>query len=726
MKIFFAGCLAGCLMTMGVLSTPVSAALQDDAPQLDQVEDRKMVLRTLSDHFPFQPPVQKESWASRRDRLRQHIAVSLGLWPELPRTPLNAVMHSPKDLDEYEVLNVYFESMPGFFVTGNLYRPKGAVGKRPCVLCPYGHFQNGRFLDNDAPTVARMIERKEESDPSNARSPLQAHCVHLARMGCVVFHYDMVGYADSQQISYDVAHFCRGRTFDNDLPGWLFYSPQAELRMQSIMGLQTWNSIRALDFVQSLDEVDPERIGVTGCSGGGTQTFILAALDSRVKAAFAAAMVSTGMQGGCTCENACNLRTVTGNVEMAALFAPQPMGLSSANDWTKNMAKDGFPQLQALWQMLDAPDQVFLAPSIDMPHGYNQYARRAMYAWFNRHLKIVDDPDRLSVPDVFDGQFSETSIYAERPFTFLSPQVLTVWNDDHPRPESGEGFERKLTDWWAAQQSKQVENRLDDRPTELKSVVRSLLSEWGDASDSKDERDPSQRADDQLQIESVETIHMFESGGGSQWFRVFNRSDTRGYYFQTLQPPAQPKAGERAKVVFLIGDRDRPTIGSKLDDLRKRGLKIVVMDARQFQAENVLNEQHAAIASFTFGYNRTNLARAARFLAWTIDHVCDQETDYWIVMPERTEPAAIIAAASARTESLSGVVLGDAFSFSSVQDFQSPHFFPGGILLGDGGDGSGFIKIANPKSIIRLDGTSPPGDGAAVESWQGVLDLIDR
>src|SRR5205823_13115433 len=122
-----------------------------------------------------------------------------------------------------------------------------------------------------------------ESWPESARYPLQARCAQLARMGCVVFHYDMLGYADSTAIPHSQG----------------FTDAAALLWSQSQMGLQTWNSLRALDFVCGLPDVDAARVGVTGASGGGTQTFILAALDERVTAAFPAVMVSTAMQGGC-------------------------------------------------------------------------------------------------------------------------------------------------------------------------------------------------------------------------------------------------------------------------------------------------------------------------------------------------------------------------------------------------------------------------------------------
>src|SRR5690606_16436197 len=130
------------------------------------------------------------------------------------------------------------------------------------------------------------------------------------------------------------------------------FSAQAEMRLLNVFGLQTWNNIRALDWVLTLDGVDPKRIGITGASGGGTQTMIMAAIDDRLAASFPAVMVSTAMQGGCTCENACYLRIDTGNIEFAAMAAPKPIGMTAANDWTKELETKGLPELKQHFKML--------------------------------------------------------------------------------------------------------------------------------------------------------------------------------------------------------------------------------------------------------------------------------------------------------------------------------------------------------------------------------------
>src|SRR5262249_24560042 len=116
-------------------------------------------------------------------------------------TPLNPVIHGKIDREEYTIEKVFFASMPGHYVSGNLYRPKGRTGKLAGVLCPHGHWPNGRFYERPEDQAREEIKRGAEQTMNGARFPLQARCAMLARMGCVVFHYDMLVIADSQSIA---------------------------------------------------------------------------------------------------------------------------------------------------------------------------------------------------------------------------------------------------------------------------------------------------------------------------------------------------------------------------------------------------------------------------------------------------------------------------------------------------------------------------------------------
>jgi dienelactone hydrolase len=361
--------------------------------------------KTLNDYFPFTPPSSKEVWETRRQEVRERVLVANGLWPMPEKTPLQPVIHGKIDRDDYTIEKVFFASYAGHYVSGNLYRPKGKTGKLPGVLSPHGHWPNGRFFDAltayGEKRVQQQLDSGAEKTVEGARFPLQARCAQLARMGCVVFHYDMVGNADSQQIKHREG----------------FTDAEAELRLQSFMGLQTYNSIRALDFLLSLPEVDAKRIGVTGASGGGTQTFILCAIDDRPAAAFPAVMVSTAMQGGCICENCSYLRQNTGNVELAALFAPKPLGMSGANDWTKEIETKGLPQLKELYRLYGLEDWVMAKAYLQFDHNYNQVSRELMYNWFNKSL-LLGQPEPV----------------VEKRFMPVPPKELSVYDEQHPRP----------------------------------------------------------------------------------------------------------------------------------------------------------------------------------------------------------------------------------------------------------------------------------------------------
>ncbi len=428
------------LVLVLLLTSSVAFADVRVLPEGQVPKDKRLgSLKDLNGYFPLEVPASKEEWAKRADFVRKQVLVSQGLWPMPTKAPLKPVIHGKVDRDDFTVERVYFESAPGFFVTGSLFKPKGKSGPFAGVLCPHGHWANGRFYDAGPQEIRKQITVGAERFELSGRYPLQARCIQLARMGCVVFHYDMIGYADSQQIGA-VAHRFNDRRPGMEKPNaWGFFSPQAELRMQSIMGMQTLNSVCALDFILSQPDVDPNRIGVTGASGGGTQTFVLGAIDPRVAVQFPAVMVSTAMQGGCTCENCSLLRVGTGNIELAGLFAPKPLGMSAANDWTVEIATKGLPELQKLYEMFGAKDNVMAVPYLHFPHNYNQPSRAVMYSWFNKHLKLgQQDP-------IVEGDFQP-----------LSQGELTVWNSDHPQPPSGDEFERALSKTLAADADQQL------------------------------------------------------------------------------------------------------------------------------------------------------------------------------------------------------------------------------------------------------------------------------
>lgn len=423
-----------CLATL-LLALP---AVLHAAPPNDV---RLQPLKDLNGYFPFTPPRSKAEWDQRAEYVRRQILVSQGLWPMPTKTPLNAVIHGRIERPDYTVEKVFFESAPGFFVTGNLYRPKEVKGKVPAVLFTHGHWQDARLSEETEANLHQEIATGQERFERGGRSRFQSMCVQLARMGCVVWQWDMLSDSDAVQLSRTVIHrFAKQRPEMNTAENWGLYSPQAEAHLQSVMGLQTWNAVRSLDFVLGLSEVDPERIAITGASGGGTQTMLLAAIDPRVTLSFPAVMVSTAMQGGCTCENSSLLRVNTGNIEFAGLFAPKPQGMTTANDWTKEMSTKGFPELKQLYALLGAPNNVMLHRGEHFPHNYNAVSRSAFYTWLNRHFKLG---------------FKEPVI--ERDYEPLTRDQLTVWDARHPAPKADDpDFERRLLKWLADDAAQQL------------------------------------------------------------------------------------------------------------------------------------------------------------------------------------------------------------------------------------------------------------------------------
>ena len=290
-----------------------------------------------------------EEWEQRAAAIRRHILVCAGLWPLPDETPLKAQIFGRIEREGYGVEKVFFESLPGFFVCGNLYRPL-SEGPVAAIACPHGHWERGRLENTERGSIA-------------------GRCINFARQGMVAFSYDMVGYNDSDQL---VHREIGGR--------------REALWGIGALSLQLWNSIRVVDFLAALADVDAERIGCTGASGGGTQTFLLMAVDERIKVAAPVNMVSAFMQGGCRCENQGHLRLDINNVEIASCMAPRPLLLvSCSGDWTANTPEVEFPAVRAIYGLYGAQNKV-REVQIDAPHNYNQPSREAVYAFFKRHL----------------------------------------------------------------------------------------------------------------------------------------------------------------------------------------------------------------------------------------------------------------------------------------------------------------------------------------------------
>ena len=697
-----AACRRALLLILLAVALPsaVHAVLFPSAAHADEV--RLAPLKDLDGSFPFTPPATLDAWQARAAEVRQRILVSQGLWPMPEKTPLNPSIHGTiekgpdakgnEGTGGYTVSNVSFESAPGLFVTGNLYRPLGLKeGQQvPAVLFAHGHWQNARHADQDAAATRKEIANGEERFEEGGRSRFQSLCVQLARMGCVVWQWDMLSDSDAVQFSRQLVHgFARQRPEMNTTERWGLYSPQAESHLQSIMGLQTLNGIRGVDFVLSLPEVDPKRIAITGASGGGTQTMLVAAVDDRVTLSGPMVMVSTSMQGGCTCENSSLLRVGTGNVEFAALFAPKPQIMNTADDWTKELATKGFPDLQTLYGLYGAKDAVALKRGEHFPHNYNAVTRSAFYTFVNKHFA-------LGAPEPV----------IERDYEVVEPAKLKVWDAEHPAPKAADpDFERDLL----AKLSVESTAAITAAATTKDGLRAVLAPAW-------------------------ETIigRTAASAGEVRW-EMAEKTESSGIVRMTGKL-VNATHNEEIPVLWLYPKQSNGKVLVWLDDA---GSGAIEVDGKPIQAvAGILSQGTTVIAAdlftppadadgkqrvvknprefagYSFGYNPTLFAERAHDVLSIVHFlrtakIGDHPSPKRVAVVGLGSRGAIVAAARAVAgdEIDATAIDTQGFRFGKVLDYRSPDFLPGaGKYL----DVPGALAAASPRPLWLAGETEVP------------------
>lgn len=684
--------------------------------------------RTLNAYFPFRPMFSADAWGARQAEIRRRILVSQGLWPLPNKAPLNPVIHGRVERDDYTVDRVFFESLPGHYVTGSLYRPKGGSGPFPAILSPHGHWNNGRFYAHSDQELRKQLSVGAERWDQGGRYPIQARAVQLARMGCIVFLYDMTGYADSVQLSHGPAN---RETLDR-ATDWGFGSVQAELRLINMMGLQTWNSIRGVDFLLSLEDVDPARIGVTGASGGGTQSMLVSAIDERVAASMPCVMVSTAMQGGCTCENAPLLRIGQGNVDIAAATAPRPLGLTAADDWTRELKTKGYPELQNLYAMLGHPERLTAAFHTEFPHNYNHVNRGVMYGFFNRHFGLG---------------FEEPIL--ERDFVPLSRDEATVWTAEHPAPTgdaAGAAHEIRILRIAAEDAEEQVSRLIPESRDDLVRYREIVGGAW--------ETILGRRLDDVGSVGFQETFSEQRSGY-TLWTGLVEHTDV-GEVLPALF--LLPSDNWNREVVLWMTDTGKAGLwddSQPVDTVRRlleAGYAIASADlfgqgefdpaGRPPAAESMWLQPDGKsawtpYAGYTYGYNHPVFVKRVHdvltMLALVRRHESQPRRVHLVGVGRTAGP--VVAAALSQTDprdvAAAYVDIGE-FRFGAIDRLDDPMFVPGAVKYLDV---DGLISLAHDRAVHVATASELPVSTAlwkAAESQSGpvrvssVEELLDQ
>lgn len=300
-----------------------------------QPEDGQKMINWLTSLYS-----NKTEWEARRDTLRKEVRERLGIDKLLPLCSKEKPEYSKiRKFDGYTVQNFRLKTVNGHTVCGSIYAPT-SKGKHPLIICPNGHFSNGRY-----------------------GKVQQLRLGTLARMGAICVDYDLWGWGESADEVGSKAH----------------QTPEAHV-------MQALNGIRILDWVIQRKDVDTKRIGVNGGSGGGTQTVLLTVLDNRFTAANPVVSVSSWFDGGCPCESGMPIQLAGGgtcNAELAAMFAPKPMMLvSDGGDWTSTTPELEYPYLQRIYGFYGATDKV---SNIHLPkerHDFGDNKRNAVYKFF--------------------------------------------------------------------------------------------------------------------------------------------------------------------------------------------------------------------------------------------------------------------------------------------------------------------------------------------------------
>ncbi|MFI5157330.1 MAG: acetylxylan esterase [Sphingobacteriales bacterium] len=338
--------------TLTNVLAPVDMKVNKTGPTSYKLKDYEYNVWSVADGWAKLDSIAKlyhdqTSWEKRKELLRPALYKALDLYP-LPAKPDSKPIITKKRIyDGYSVENIAIEILPGLYINGSLYKPLHYKGKIPVMLSPDGHWAQQRY-----------------------RADCQLRCATLARMGCMAYSYDLFAWGES-----------------------LLQFKSEDHRTSIAQVVQTLGAIRIIDYLLTLKETDPNRLGISGGSGGGSHTVLMAALDPRIKLSAPVVAVSSYFYGGCPCESGMPIHFVCGgtdNVELAAMAAPNPQLLiTDGKDWTAHMPEHDFPYLQKMYGYYGKTN---LVENVHLPnegHDYGPSKRNALYKFVAKNFDLV-------------------------------------------------------------------------------------------------------------------------------------------------------------------------------------------------------------------------------------------------------------------------------------------------------------------------------------------------
>ena len=419
------------------------------------------------------------------------------------------------------------------------------------------------------------------------------------------------------------------------------------------------------------------------------------------------------MQGGCTCENSSLLRIGTGNVELAALFAPKPLSMTAANDWTKAMMLEGCPALQSLYSLYGARDRVFCKSLVHFPHNYNYVTRALMYSWLNEHLGLgLEEP------------------IVEEDWPLLTSEERSVWGPDHPKPEPGEedAHERVVTKWLGTHSRRQLDAMIPSSPDSLGRYREVVGGAW-DALIGR-------------RLPGSEDIEWIEVGktkrGDFLEFTGLLRFRKEGKEIPVVRVYPRTKEWNGRVALWIDGEGKSGIYGADgnprrpIRRLLQAGVAVFGADLvyqGEFLGENkppgqtrkILNPR--AFAGYTFTYNHTLFAQRVHDILKLIAYASSDERTRRIDLVGVNGAAPWAAAASALAGGVVDRLAVDtrSFRFIELESYRDPNFLPGAVKYGDL---PGLLSLSAPRPIWVAGEAEVPVTVSAVYQASGKKDGV--